>query len=165
MEMQQIRYFIALCEDHNFTRAAKRCGVSQPSLTLAIKQLEMELGGPLFDRSRTTSRLSRLGRTVQPHLAAVDRAVGAAKQEAAAFLAAGQILPFKPKESAMRKVVYGAAVAAVVLLAVVVTIRSPQPAGASSPTYATDAKDVYAIEATMNVTALPRQNILSEADE
>ena len=30
--MNQIRYFLALCEERNFTRAAKRCGVSQPSL-------------------------------------------------------------------------------------------------------------------------------------
>jgi DNA-binding transcriptional LysR family regulator len=40
MEMHQVRYFLALCEERNFTRAAKRCGVAQPSLTHAIKQLE-----------------------------------------------------------------------------------------------------------------------------
>ena len=48
MQMNQIRYFLALCEERNFTRAAKRCCVSQPSVTNAIKQLELELGGPLF---------------------------------------------------------------------------------------------------------------------
>src|SRR5262245_20974853 len=36
MQMHQIRYFLALCEERSFTRAAKRCGVSQPSLTNAI---------------------------------------------------------------------------------------------------------------------------------
>src|SRR5262245_31012171 len=36
MQMHQIRYFLALCEERNFTRAARRCGVSQPSLTNAI---------------------------------------------------------------------------------------------------------------------------------
>jgi len=51
MQMQQIRYFLALCEERSFTRAAKRCGVSQPSLTNAILGLEQELGGALFQRA------------------------------------------------------------------------------------------------------------------
>src|SRR5215469_10718930 len=42
MQMQHIRYFLALCEERSFTRAAKRCGVSQPSLTNAIMVLEQE---------------------------------------------------------------------------------------------------------------------------
>ena len=50
MQMHQIRYFLALCEERNFTRAARRCGVSQPSLTNAIIGLERELGGALFQR-------------------------------------------------------------------------------------------------------------------
>ena len=33
MQMHQVRYFLALCEELNFTRSARRCGVSQPSLT------------------------------------------------------------------------------------------------------------------------------------
>jgi Bacterial regulatory helix-turn-helix protein, lysR family len=165
MEMQQIRYFLALCEDCNFTRAAKRCGVAQPSLTRAIKQLELELGGPLFDRSRRPSRPSRLGMVVQPHLLAVDSAAERAKREADDFLAAGQILPFKPKEKPMRKVIYSAAVAAVVLLFVGVTIRPPQQADASPPTQASMITDVYAIEATIDVRALPRYDVLSEAEE
>jgi DNA-binding transcriptional LysR family regulator len=40
MQMQQVHYFLALCEELNFTRAARRCGVSQPSLTTAISALE-----------------------------------------------------------------------------------------------------------------------------
>ena len=50
--MQQIRYFLALCEELNFTAAARRCGVSQPSLTTAIGALERELGGRCFSESR-----------------------------------------------------------------------------------------------------------------
>ena len=51
MELVQIRYFVALCSKRNFTRAARRCGVSQPSLSNGIKALECELGGKLFERS------------------------------------------------------------------------------------------------------------------
>ena len=54
MEMHQIRYFLALCEELNFTRAAERCNVAQPSLTRAIKLLEDEFGGALVNRERRT---------------------------------------------------------------------------------------------------------------
>ena len=40
METNQVRYFLALCEENNFTRAAKRCGVSQPSVSNAIRRLK-----------------------------------------------------------------------------------------------------------------------------
>ncbi|HEY3147782.1 MAG TPA: LysR family transcriptional regulator, partial [Dongiaceae bacterium] len=42
--MHQIRYFVALSETLNFTKAAERCNVAQPSLTRAIRSLEVELG-------------------------------------------------------------------------------------------------------------------------
>ena len=45
--MHQIRYFLAVCEALNFTRAAESCNVSQPSLTRAIKGIEDELGGKI----------------------------------------------------------------------------------------------------------------------
>jgi DNA-binding transcriptional LysR family regulator len=66
MQMQQIRYFLALCEERNFTRAARRCGVSQPSLTNAIIGLERELGGALFQR-RPEVALTVLGHAVHPY--------------------------------------------------------------------------------------------------
>ena len=174
MEIQQVRYFLALCEEQNFTRAAKRCGVSQPTLTLAIKKLEAELGGPLFQRSRTTSRLTPLGSVAWPHLAAVESAVIGAKREAAAFLNttelplpfnATSVLPLKPKENPMRKVVIGAVIAATMLLVVGMAIRAPHPAGASAPAEAKVASDVYAIEAKIDVKALPRYDVVSEAEE
>jgi LysR family hydrogen peroxide-inducible transcriptional activator len=67
MQMQQIRYFLALCEERNFTRAARRCGVSQPSLTNAMIALERELGGALFQR-RPKIALTVLGHAVHPYL-------------------------------------------------------------------------------------------------
>jgi DNA-binding transcriptional LysR family regulator len=44
MEMHQVRYFLALAEQLNFTRASEQCNVTQPSLSRAIKLLEEELG-------------------------------------------------------------------------------------------------------------------------
>jgi LysR family transcriptional regulator, hydrogen peroxide-inducible genes activator len=68
--MHQIRYFLALCEELSFTRAAKRSGVSQPSLTNAIGTLEEELGGALFSR-RPLVALTALGHAVHPYLARI----------------------------------------------------------------------------------------------
>ena len=84
MEMQQIRYFVALVETLNFTRAAEKCNVSQPALTRAIQQLEHELGGPLFHRERSNTHLSELGRMMQPYLEGVAAQAVAAKEAAKA---------------------------------------------------------------------------------
>ena len=85
MEMHQVRYFLAVCETMNFTRAAESCGVSQPSLTRAIQKLEQELGGALFRRERSRTHLTELGRLVRPRLDAVHEASLAARLEAEEF--------------------------------------------------------------------------------
>ncbi|NNM76474.1 LysR family transcriptional regulator [Sphingomonas sp. ID1715] len=85
MEMQQVRYFVALAETLNFTRAAERCNVSQPALTRAIQQLEAELGGALFHRERGNTHLSELGRMMLPYLAQVMEQARAAKESAKAL--------------------------------------------------------------------------------
>jgi DNA-binding transcriptional LysR family regulator len=74
MELAQIRYFLAVCETHHFTRAAAKCGVSQPSLSAAIKRLERECGGSLFER-RPPVRLTARGRSVRRHFQAIWRQV------------------------------------------------------------------------------------------
>jgi DNA-binding transcriptional LysR family regulator len=48
MDMHHVRYFLAVCETLNFTRAAEKCKVSQPALSRAVQQLEEEVGGLLF---------------------------------------------------------------------------------------------------------------------
>ena len=84
MEMQQVRYFVALADTLNFTRAAEKCNVSQPALTRAIQQLEHEFGGPLFHRERGNTHLSELGRMMLPYLQTVDEQTKAAREQARA---------------------------------------------------------------------------------
>ena len=84
MEMQQVRYFVALSSTLNFTRAAEQCNVSQPALTRAIQQLEHELGGPLFHRERGNTHLSELGRMMLPYLETVEEQARAARDQARA---------------------------------------------------------------------------------
>jgi LysR family transcriptional regulator, hydrogen peroxide-inducible genes activator len=71
MEMHQVRYFLAVAEELNFTRASEKCNVTQPSLSRGIKLLEDELGGPLFHRDREHTHLTDLGQIVRPHLQSV----------------------------------------------------------------------------------------------
>jgi len=87
MEMNQVRFFLAICEELNFTRAAKRCGVAQPSLTRAIKRLEAEFGGPLFERAVGSSKLTALGTLVRRDLAQIARSADGAKRKAELYRA------------------------------------------------------------------------------
>jgi DNA-binding transcriptional LysR family regulator len=86
MEMHQIRYFLAVADALNFTRAAERCNVTQPALTRAIQGLEAELGGLLFRRERNQTHLTDLGRLVLPHLNDVYGEAEAARTTAKQFL-------------------------------------------------------------------------------
>jgi len=84
MQMHQIRYFLALCEERNFTRAARRSGVSQPSLTNGIIALERELGGALFQRKPAIA-LTVLGYAMQPYLSRIAENADHARQAAQAL--------------------------------------------------------------------------------
>ncbi|WP_068073586.1 LysR family transcriptional regulator [Novosphingobium lentum] len=78
MEMQQVRYFLAVAKTLNFTRAAEQCHVTQPALTRAIRQLEEELGGELIRREGRLSHLTDLGMRMLPLLTQChDSALGA----------------------------------------------------------------------------------------
>jgi DNA-binding transcriptional LysR family regulator len=85
MQMHQVRYFLVLAEELNFTRSAARCNVAQPSLTRAIKALEEELGGALFHRDHASTRLTELGKLVQPYLEDVHRGAESARRKAREF--------------------------------------------------------------------------------
>jgi LysR family hydrogen peroxide-inducible transcriptional activator len=62
MELHQLRYFVAVAELRNFTRAAEQCLVAQPSLSQQIAKLEKSLGKPLFERSRRGVTLTEAGK-------------------------------------------------------------------------------------------------------
>ncbi len=86
MEIHEIRYFLAVCETLNFTKAAEGCNVSQPALTRAIQKMEGELGGLLFSRERGNTHLTELGRLMQPHFEEVLARTQAARATAQRFL-------------------------------------------------------------------------------
>jgi len=76
MELQQIRYFLAVQRHGSFSRAAEDCDVSQPALTQAVRKLEEEVGGELFHREGKRVVLTALGRLIQP---ALEQSVGGAQ--------------------------------------------------------------------------------------
>jgi LysR family hydrogen peroxide-inducible transcriptional activator len=82
MELHQIRYFLAVSETLNFTRAAEACSVTQPALSRAIQQLEQEIGGPLFRRERNLTHLTDLGLLMKPQLQRIMDTLGEVQREA-----------------------------------------------------------------------------------
>jgi DNA-binding transcriptional LysR family regulator len=78
MELRQLEYFVAVAEEANFTRAARRVHISQSGVSAQVRQLERELGYPLLDRSGRSVRLTRVGTAVLPFArAALDAVEGA----------------------------------------------------------------------------------------
>jgi len=86
MELRHIRYFLAVAEERNFTRAAARVGIGQPPLSQQIRDLESEVGAALFHRIPQGAELTDAGRAFLEHVRAIprqaERAVRAARRAA-----------------------------------------------------------------------------------
>ncbi|MEU8621216.1 LysR family transcriptional regulator [Streptomyces sp. NPDC048623] len=85
MELQQMRYVIAVAETNSFTRAAQRCLVVQSALSHQIARLEKELGARLFERTSRRVRLTAAGAAFLP---AARQCLDAAERAAAEVAAA-----------------------------------------------------------------------------
>jgi DNA-binding transcriptional LysR family regulator len=89
-ELRHLRYFVVVAEELNFSRAATRLHMAQPPLSVAIRQLEDELGTELFQRTTREVRLTEAGRVLldgaRRTIAEADRAVASAKRAGAGEL-------------------------------------------------------------------------------
>lgn len=61
MSLTELRFIVAVAQERNFRRAAEKCFVTQPALSLAIKKLEEELNVIIFERSRTDVTMTEIG--------------------------------------------------------------------------------------------------------
>jgi LysR family hydrogen peroxide-inducible transcriptional activator len=81
MDLNQLRYFLAVARTGSFVRAAEEESVAQPSLSQQIKKLEAALGVPLFDRLGRGVRLTRYGQALVARAEHIIRAVKEAEKE------------------------------------------------------------------------------------
>jgi len=88
LELRQIRYFLAVAEARHFTKAAETLGISQSTLSAQVKELERDLGTPLFDRTGRAVRLSEAGKAFLEPATRTFRDAEAAREAVRAVLAA-----------------------------------------------------------------------------
>ncbi|MCK0106968.1 hydrogen peroxide-inducible genes activator [Marinobacter sp. S0848L] len=79
MTLTELRYVVTLARERHFGRAAERCHVSQPTLSVAVKKLEEELGISLFERSKSSIRVTEVGQRIIDQAQTVLDQVGVIK--------------------------------------------------------------------------------------
>ena len=90
MELRHLRYFVAVAEAENVSRAALKLHVSQPALSRQIRDLEEELGFLLLERGAKSVRLTEAGKTFQGEARAVLQRVEEAVKTARAVATGGR---------------------------------------------------------------------------
>ena len=80
MTLTELRYIITLAQEQHFGRAADKCFVSQPTLSVGVKKLEEELGVVLFERTRNTVRVTEMGELIVNQAQKVLEEASAIKQ-------------------------------------------------------------------------------------
>ena len=103
MTLTELRYIVTLAQEQHFGRAAERCHVSQPTLSIAVKKLEDELGVALFERTKSRVQPTPLGEQIvaQANLvleqsAAIKDMADAGKDQLSSPLAVGAIFTIGP---------------------------------------------------------------------
>jgi LysR family hydrogen peroxide-inducible transcriptional activator len=103
MTLTELRYIVILSEEQHFGRTAERCHVSQPTLSIAVRKLEEELGVELFERTKSKVRPTALGekiilqaRALLANTAAIQFLADAGKDQLSTPLALGAIFTMGP---------------------------------------------------------------------
>ena len=84
MTLTDLRYLVALAHERHFGRAAEKCHVSQPTLSVAVKKVEEELGIQLFERSASEVKITETGRRIVAQAEKVLMEAGQIQEIAAA---------------------------------------------------------------------------------
>ena len=103
MTLSQLRYFMAVCETLSFTRAARKCGISQPALLRAIRKLEAGLGARLFRLEPARLRPTELARLLRPQLQIILASAEAAKEAAGRFASENSTMQNRKRKKRQRK--------------------------------------------------------------
>lgn len=103
MTLTELRYIVTLAQEQHFGRAADRCYVSQPTLSIAVKKLEDELGVALFERTKSRVQATPLGeqivaqaQLVLEQTAAIKDIADAGKDQLSSPLSVGAIFTIGP---------------------------------------------------------------------